>query len=232
MAFLAVLTATYKQFLILFFLILIHELGHSLMAYIFHVKVDKIIIYPLGGISKFEMDLNINPLKELLILLMGPIFQCLGYLILIFVFGNNYLFELYHYTLLVFNLLPIYPLDGGRLLKIVYDYYLPYKLSFYLVIITSFWIVIITILNSIELHFNNVIIGILLFVLIEKERKKIPILYNKFLLERLLNNYNFRKTKIISNKDYFYRNKNHLFKKRGFFFFEKDYLKDLFSIEN
>lgn len=229
MAFLAVLTATYKQFLVIFFLILIHEIGHSLMALLFHVRVEKIIIYPLGGISKFDMDLNISPYKELWILIMGPIFQFLGYYILILLFGSNYLFDLYHYTILIFNLLPIYPLDGGKLLKIFFDFYLPYKYSFYLVIITSFLIVFITLIKTETIYINSIIIGGFLLVLIYKERKKIPLFYNKFLLERILNNYNFKNIKIINDKNSFYRNKKHLIKNKGVFISEKDYLEDLFK---
>ena len=40
---------------------------------------------------------------------------------------NYILFKNYHYTLLCFNLLPIYPLDGGRILNCIINYLLPYK---------------------------------------------------------------------------------------------------------
>ena len=56
------------------------------MAYILKIKVDKIYIYPLGGISKFDMKLNISPLKEFLVLIAGPITQNIAYILLINIF--------------------------------------------------------------------------------------------------------------------------------------------------
>ena len=59
------------------------------MAYLLGIKIDEIYIYPLGGISKFNMDLNISIKKELLILINGPLFQYLAYLILLIIMPNR-----------------------------------------------------------------------------------------------------------------------------------------------
>ena len=55
------------------------------MAYLLGIKINEIYIYPLGGISKFNMDLNISMKKELLILINGPIFQHIAYLLLLII---------------------------------------------------------------------------------------------------------------------------------------------------
>ena len=76
------LTGMYKDFLIIFLIIIIHEFGHLLMALLFKWNIDKISIYPYGGCVKFNEKIN-RPLKEeLLILISGPFFQILFFIII------------------------------------------------------------------------------------------------------------------------------------------------------
>ena len=105
-AIISILIGAYKEFIIINTLIIIHEFGHLLAAKIFKVEVDKIYIYPLGGITKLNMNLNIHPLKEFVIVLMGPLFQYISYFILINLFEKE-IVQAYHYGILLFNLLPI-----------------------------------------------------------------------------------------------------------------------------
>ena len=115
-----ILTGNFNNFLLYFSIIFIHELGHLTMGLIFGWKIDNISFYPYGGVTKFNEDIN-RPLKEeLLILLMGPLTQIIYYLIIInFISLRNInIFRYYHYSILIFNLLPIYPLDGGKILNI------------------------------------------------------------------------------------------------------------------
>ena len=199
------------------------------MAYLFHIKIKKIMIYPFGGVSKFDMPYNISPYKEFLILIMGPFFQIIGFRILCLIDQNIELVRLYHYVLLVFNLLPIYPLDGGKLLKIIFDFYLPYKQSLQLIIYISFCIIIISFLKINPFQGNHLFIGFLLMSSLIKERNKIKIIYDKFLLERYLYQYRFYKVKKIEDKDYFYRNRYHLIKRKGNWMSEKTFLQTLFQ---
>ena len=187
LALLAIFTAAFKEFIVIIYLITIHEIGHSLTAHIFGIKVKEINIYPLGGISKFDMDLNINPIKELLILINGPLFQEFAYLIAsILLPTQKDLISIYNYNILMFNLLPIYPLDGGRLVKIILDNFFSYKKSLKLVISISYIILISIIIKMKIININLIIIVIFLLYLINREENKINYLYNKFLLERYL----------------------------------------------
>ena len=121
-----ILTGNFNNFIPYFLLLLIHELGHAITGIILGFKLEKIVFYPLGGITIFNLPLNIPLKKELLILIMGPIIQIIGYLFL----RNTFPFiRIYHYTLLVFNLLPIYPLDGGKILNILCGYHFNYLLN-------------------------------------------------------------------------------------------------------
>ena len=73
--FLSILIGYFEQFIFVFLLIFVHELGHFETAKIFKYKVDKIYLYPTGGISKFTSELNASFIKELLVLLNGPSFN-------------------------------------------------------------------------------------------------------------------------------------------------------------
>ena len=222
---LGLLTATFQEIIIISFLIIIHELGHVMFAFVQNVKVEKIIIYPLGGITKLKMSLNISPLKEIIILLGGPLFQSIAHRILIMIFPLKITDIIwYHQNILIFNLLPIYPLDGGKLLKILLDLFLPYKTSFKYTIYFSYLFEIIYFILTPIKKINTFITVFLLIFLTYQESHKRNIIYEKFLLERYLNNYSFSKSKIITNSNNFYRNKKHLIKCHNKYYLEQDFL--------
>ena len=228
------LTGMYKDFLIIFLMIIIHECGHLLMALLFKWNIDKISIYPYGGCVKFNEKIN-RPLKEeLLILISGPFFQILFFIIITILYKNsilsfrNYLlFKTYHYTLLFFNLLPIYPLDGGKILNVLLEYIFPYKKSNKLIIILSY-LVLVFLLISYK-NINLIMMSTFLIIEITLYLKRQDYLFNKFLLERYLNDYNFKKIKVINDKSYMYRDKRHMLKNKNKYILEKDYLKERFK---
>ena len=83
------MTASFFSFFVITFLIVVHELGHFLMAWICGARVEKILIYPLGGISKFSTSFNISLVKEFLILLLGPLFQFIACYFLLVLFPDK-----------------------------------------------------------------------------------------------------------------------------------------------
>ena len=207
-------------------LIIIHELGHFLVAILLKVEVKKIYLYPLGGISKFFLPLNASYKKEFLILISGPIFQQIAKMILIIIFPQEQnLINLYHYGILIFNLLPIYPLDGGKLMHMFLSKIAPYKVSLYISISISYAIIlIIFLLNMNNLKLNLLVMIIFLVIKVYSEQNKINYIYEKFILERYLNNYCFKKTKLIGNNNSFYKNKTHIIKENHKYYLEKEYL--------
>ena len=223
---LSVLSASFMQVIIIFSLIIVHELGHLLMAKILKIEIDKIYIYPLGGITKLNMNLNTNPLQESLVLLAGPILQLVFYAIYQLILPEyQSLIEFYNYQILFFNLLPIYPLDGGKILNIIVSSKVPYKLSLKYSIFISYILLIIIILNNINnLKLNLLIMIFLLLYKLIREGSNIQTLYNKFLLERYLHNYKFKDTVIINDINEFHRNKSHIIKEKGKYWREKDFL--------
>ena len=171
------------------------------------------------------MDLNEKIIIEFIVLISGPIFQFIGYIILVFLFKDIELINMYHYGILLFNLLPIYPLDGGKLINLILNEFISYKKSLYIVIYISYIMLLVILIVQRNIKLNVIILVLLLSIMILKEHRKIKQKYNKFLLERYLNDYKFNKSKIINNDNNLYRDNNHIIKINNNYYLEKDLLK-------
>jgi len=179
------------SFILFMSLILIHELGHTITAFIFKWKIDKICLYPYGGISKFNQRINAPLYQEFIILIMGPVVQMFFYLIIVNNLHGVYkeMFQIYNYFILSFNLLPIYPLDGGKLLNIIMYSFLPYLTSNYSTYLIS-TIISLLVLIYFVITKSIFMIIVLIFIIIKLISEYLDINYNfnKFLLERYLYN--------------------------------------------
>lgn len=221
-------------FILLISLIIIHELGHFFCAVIFKVEVDKIYIYPFGGISKFNLSLNESLYKEFLILIMGPLFQFVFYITLKnidYFYNYHNLLTVYNYTILFFNLLPIYPLDGGKLLNIFLSFNISFKKSLNVTLIISYLTIVIVFFYLLikEPSINILVIITFLIYKVNIEYKKRKYMMDKFLLERYLNKYNFRKRKRVTKIDDFMRNRYHLIKDGDRYYTEREVLTKKFN---
>lgn len=178
------------------------------------------------------MQLNITLTKELFILVMGPLFQCLAYIILnSILISYKELIHNFHIGILIFNLLPIYPLDGGKLINIFLNIIFPYKKSMIISTIISIFVVLfLIIININDIRLNIIIIVVFLIYMIIKEYKNIEYLYNKFLLERYLYNYKYKFIKIINNKNKFFRDRRHIINENNKYYLENEYLEKKFKI--
>jgi Zn-dependent protease len=105
--------------------ILLHELGHAFAGRLFDAHVSHIDLTGLGGVAHFERSLPTSALKRSVIYLAGPavnlaLWKGLGWLAVEAAFTGNPMVGLplavlatANLYLMIFNLLPAYPLDGG-----------------------------------------------------------------------------------------------------------------------
>ena len=215
---LAFLAGLFKEIIIISLIIIIHEFGHFIMLYRCNWKVIEINIYPFGGITKLDDRID-KPLKEeLLIALMGPIFQELLYLIIFILYKynllNNYIYNIfkdYNITILIFNLLPIIPLDGSKILNIILNKIFNFRLSYILNIIISilFLSLFIYIFKNDSSYYLLIVFFIYQILYYYKNRY---IIYNRFILEKKLNKSNYIKHKKVNSIKKMYRNKRNLIK--------------------
>ena len=124
--------------LLLFTCVVLHELGHSLTARRFGIGVARILLLPIGGMAEFD-SIPRQPRRELLITLAGPavnfalVLLLLPWLPVSHLVANGevpltpasigfwpWFFNLIFWVNLVmgcFNLVPVFPMDGGRILR-------------------------------------------------------------------------------------------------------------------
>lgn len=232
-----VLTGHFSNLIVFTSLILVHEIGHIITACIFNYKIKKIIIYPYGGITKLDTLINTKIEKDLLVAVSGIIMQLVYFYIIFFLYSKGIireyiynLFIIYNNSILLFNMLPIIPLDGSKIINLILSKYINFNLSNNLTVFISLISLIFFLISNI--YQNNYSMLMVIFILLQNiwnYYKKIDYLYNKFILERYLYKIKFKDIKIIKNKNKMYKNKFHLFKINNYLIDEKKYLKNFFD---
>ncbi|MDX1666453.1 MAG: site-2 protease family protein, partial [Saprospiraceae bacterium] len=123
--------------LTIFVCVILHELGHSLTAKRFGIETKKITLLPIGGVASLER-MPEDPKQELQVAVAGPLVNVvIAFLLFWFVrpvgeylqpdnienlksvSPDNFLFYLFsaNVMLVVFNAIPAFPMDGGRVLR-------------------------------------------------------------------------------------------------------------------
>jgi stage IV sporulation protein FB len=129
-----IMTGHFYEVLMLFTIVFIHEMGHGMAAHFFHWRIEKIELLPFGGVAQTDEHGNRPLVEECIVILAGPaqhvLLWILGFLLYRFSIldvEDYHTFVMHNVTILVFNLLPIWPLDGGRLVRVLCSFVYPYK---------------------------------------------------------------------------------------------------------
>jgi Zn-dependent protease/CBS domain-containing protein len=118
---------------LLFFCVLLHEFGHAFAARAYGIKTPDITLLPIGGVARLER-MPENAAQELVIAIAGPLVNVVIALVLWVALGlPHHLIGLgysassvhliasqllyVNIMLVVFNLIPAFPMDGGRVLR-------------------------------------------------------------------------------------------------------------------
>ena len=113
--------------LAVFVCVVLHELGHSLQVRRYGIRVRDIILLPIGGMARAE-KIPENPWQEIVVAVSGPIvnFVLAAVFFVLILWRNdpfdleaNFLTNLFAINLVLgaFNLIPAFPMDGGRILR-------------------------------------------------------------------------------------------------------------------
>lgn len=160
---------------------LIHELAHLVAGLILGMKPDKIEIYPYGFKLAFKInyeDYNVKinngtqlSIKKILIYLAGPL---VNFLIVLLALYNSKVSEIARMDIIyanlliaVFNLLPIYPMDGGKIVFELLHIFCGLKKSYkYIQDITWITLILLSVLTSfLVLYLKNITILITIIYL-------------------------------------------------------------------
>lgn len=126
--------------LLVFLCVLLHELGHALTARRYGVQTRDIILLPIGGVARLER-MPEKPIQEMLVALAGP---AVNVAIAVALFGIMAAFRLsmtelsvtgsvmeallyINVVIVLFNLIPAFPMDGGRVLRAALAMRMPFE---------------------------------------------------------------------------------------------------------
>src|SRR6201987_2102337 len=129
--------------LLVFLCVLLHELGHALAAKAYGIPTVDITLYPIGGVARME-KMPEKPAQELVVAIAGPLVNVVIIIVLgavLFATGgldltaivtDPNLLQILFWTnivMVIFNLIPAFPLDGGRVLRALLATRMEYALA-------------------------------------------------------------------------------------------------------
>ena len=195
-----IITRQIEIYALLMIFALIHELGHFFMGLFLGFKPETLSIIPTGFSISFKAECinynvkikqgNLLAIKQTLIALAGPLTNII-LIIILFIYNMitqnqtllNIPLDLMIYAnilIFIFNMIPIYPLDGGRILKNIFHLTSGLKIANRLMYqISNSTVILLTAISSIAiLYFQNIailFIIVYLWGLVISENKKYQI---------------------------------------------------------
>ncbi|GGK16004.1 stage IV sporulation protein FB [Caldalkalibacillus thermarum] len=180
--------------LLLFMIVIIHELGHVCTALSLGWRLKKVELLPFGGVVEVEEHGNKSPREECWVIVAGPLTNVIM-IIVAWLFlklelwspAFSYVFIEYNLVILIFNLLPMWPLDGGKLLQLGFSLVLPYKKAIQHSLLVSggcFVFYVLGVIFFFPYYFSLWVMAVFLFISQWMEWKQAPYQFMRFLLER------------------------------------------------
>ncbi len=230
---LALFAGYIKNVFVILLIVIVHEMGHIFFFKFFDIEIEKVTIYPYGGVTIVNNKLHERIYKDILISLGGVFFQIILFFVFKGLYENNLIvlttyniFRLYNLSIIIFNLIPIIPLDGSKLLFCLFSKFLSYKDSYIMMILTGIISLIMFIIYNYVYKLNDLVLYIFLFFKLYEVIKSFKYIMNKFYLERIL--YDHYYNEIINDIDDIDKlriDKYYYFKDRNRYINEKDYIK-------
>lgn len=199
---------THSSYYVAFLLFsILHEIGHYCMALIYHFEIEKVVILPFGAFLSLK-DYGLHaPYQEIVMLMMGPCVNLVLCLIF-YILGINELFEI-NIFIFLFNLLPIYPLDGSKLFLLFLSYFINYKKCFQIQIKLSLLTISILFIYTKQIG-RKIVLGYLLYQTIVYLEQ-----YSYIYVKALLNDHLEKKWIKVNKKMNYYRPYHNLYELNG-----------------
>ena len=197
---LLLLSGLIKDLIAVSIIILVHELGHIFFFKLFKYKINKITIYPFGGIILVSKKIHERIYKEILSSSGGILFQLIFLLIINCLYKDGYISN-YFYSLCttynkyipIFNIIPLIPLDGSKILLSIFTMFFSYRTSYVLMIISGIISYIVFLLYNYLNHSYDLVIYVFLFINLIVVLKNYKYIMNIFYLERIMYDHYYNK---------------------------------------
>lgn len=171
--------------LALFTLVVLHELGHSLAAMWYGIPVRDITLLPIGGVARLER-MPEKPIQELIVAIAGPLVNVVlaaGLLPVVVLLGINnsgpflttmmepgllgltsfLLFA--NISLVIFNMIPAFPLDGGRVFRASIGFFTSYQNATRIAVnVGRFLAILLGVFAVVNLQFFLALIALFIFM--------------------------------------------------------------------
>lgn len=188
-----------KFVLIICIILLFHELGHIIMLKHFKRKITKITVLPFGGIISIDSYIS-EPIEEDLLRAVGGILFQLILGVILFVLLrmdliSMHYFEkvtLYNMILIGFNMLPLCPLDGYKMVKLLEELVIPFKKTFVISFIIGNSLLLSICFTRFNLVTSNILVFGFIILSMINELKTSKYVLNRFYLERMNHKFNFK----------------------------------------
>ncbi|CAE7860190.1 clpX [Symbiodinium microadriaticum] len=155
-----------------FFMVLLHECGHCLAGQYYKVPIKDITLLPFGGAARMQVPWQ--PIPELVVALAGPFVNVL--LIPILYLGAQFhsflgIMAIYNLVLLIFNLVPAFPMDGGRVLRSLLNLLWKdhYRATFWAARTGQVFAILFGIVGVLSANLSLPIIGVFIFFAAQQE---------------------------------------------------------------
>ncbi|MGN7763220.1 M50 family metallopeptidase [Paenibacillus sp. 22594] len=195
---LSVITGQFLELLTLFTIVFIHELGHVCAALLCGVHVKSVQLLPFGGVAVMEDHGRLNATREIGIAIAGPLQNLL---LILMAYGlqqagygsSGFLAYFIQANAIIglFNLLPVLPLDGGKIFQATLSLLLPYYVTLLWCGRVSIAASVLVLLYSIlplgtggGLRLNLLMIGAFLLYSNLTDHRNLPYRFVSFLMNR------------------------------------------------
>ncbi len=219
----------------MYLIIILHEIGHIVAMKLYKYEIYKITFFPFGAIIECDVNKNRDIKSEIVIYLAGIIVN-IALFFISWIFGLPKIIMQLNMVVLLFNLIPVLPLDGGRIFLGIISSFVRFKralkISYISSILISIALLIISFIcfRSLNIMFvigYFLISNIILYFTINRQ-------YEGFLLGKYLNSNFYLKYKQISLKEIgiennFFKGKQNIYQTINKKYYERQVLKNKYK---